>query len=159
VPISPDGFGRLNNAPDPTPFNFTAAPYFSQVNEIPQNTATYIAREDVDHFFAFTLGQGFVYDVSAVPDSPVFAVQAVHMWSKGHDIDGNAPESCCYCAFSNDETSFSFVGLKAEALVDSPFLFETFPFTQNPLTAGDWAVSDFTGVAAMQVGPGVLSSG
>lgn len=159
-PISPDGFGRVNNLADPAPFNVTSPPFFPQVDTIPQDTATFIAREDVDGFFAFTLGQGFVYDVSAIPGgSTIVALQAVHMWSKGHDIDGNAPASCVFMAFSGDAGSFSFNGVKASPLPNSPFLFSTFAFDQNPLTAADWALSDFSGPSAQQIGPGVLSLG
>jgi len=160
APIAPDGFGRLNNAPDATPFNVTAAPFFSQVNAIPQNTGTFIAREDAFGFFVFTIGQGFVYDVSPIPlGSTIAAVQAVHLWSMGHDTDGNVPAPSPFMGFTGGGIpDFGFEGSKA-GLVDSPFLFFPFPYDQNPLTAAPFLLSEFSGPTAMQVGPGVQSSG
>ncbi len=81
------------------------------------------------------------------------------MWSKGHDITGNAPGSVCFTATSGNPSSFNFTAAKGEALVDSPFLFETFPMMQNPQTVADWTLADFSGMAATQIGPGVLSFG
>jgi hypothetical protein len=160
VPITPDGFGRLNNAPDASPFNVSAPPYFSQVNTIPQNTGVFIAREDVAGFFPFTIGQGFVYDVSQIPGgSVVAAVQACHLWSMGHDTDGNVPAPSPFMGYTGGGIGdFAFGSLKA-GLVDSPFLYVPFPFDQNPVSAAPWVLAEFSGPTAFQVGPGVQSQG
>ena len=160
VPISPDGLGRLGASVSLAPFNETAAPFFSQVNELPQDTADYIGREDVDGFFPFTMGQAFVYDVSSVPDgSEVFAVQAVHMWSMGHDIDGNVPAPTPWAGVGGTGINDYVFSQGKGGLVDSSFLFLTYPFDTNPVSGLPWSLDDFSGPDAMQIGPGVQSSG
>ncbi len=157
---SADGVGVRNAVADPTPYNVTSAPYFSQVNEEPQNTGSFIAREDVDGFFPFSLGQGFQFDVSQVPGgATIAAIQAVVMWSFGHDIDGNAPNPDIWAGPTGGTVSDFGHFRQKDGLVDSPFLFLTFAFDTNPQTGDPWTVAEFSGGTAYQIGPGVGSEG
>jgi len=157
---SADGLGEVNSVTDPAAFNVTSAPYFSQVDDVPQNTGSFIAREDDVGFFPFSLGKGFKFDASAVPPgSTVAAVQAVVMWSMDHDIDGNAPNPDIFAGPTGGTLSDFGHFRQKDGLVDSPFLFLTFAFDVNPQTGDPWTAEEFAGSAAYQMGPGVGSEG
>ena len=148
-----DGFGKLDPGRTPPPFNVTAAPWWSQVNIIPQQTVVFIQRNnEAGDVFANPIGQAFQYDVSTLPAGATIGPLQVTMFiSMAHDVSGSVPQVSTLQGNTGDVGSFNSYGNLAG--LDSTFLFYPFPFDQDPVNLVPWTIAEFTGLSAFQIGP------
>lgn len=154
-----DGQGALGPGAPP-PFNVSAAPWWSQVNTLPQQTAVFISRDlEVGDFWTNPIAQAFQHDVSSVPvGATVAALQVTMLISMDHDGSAGVPQAGTYQGNTGDAGSFNQQGTKS-GLVDSPFLFYPFPFDQDPINVAPWTVAEFSGPTAFQIGPTFFAPG
>lgn len=152
IPIA-DGSGRIDASFAPPPFNVTPAPWFSQVNAIPQNTGSLISRAtEVGNFYANPIAQAFQFDVSSLPALPIASLQVTMLIQMDRDTFNSVPFPGTWQGITGNAGSFGQHG-QENGIVDGPFVFYEFPFDTNPISASPWTVGDFTGPSAYQIGP------
>lgn len=168
VPIA-DGVGYqgVYLPPQPGPFiDGPAAPWFPQVNGIPQDTSTFILENEVfvdglEQSFPI-VGRAFQVDVSSIPlGSQIAALQVTIFYSfmSGETTPFNGAPACMLGYTGQTQYDFSTGGGGAP-FVDTPNLvlpyrFYEFGFVLNPQTVLAWQLPEFTGTTALQFGPWV----
>jgi hypothetical protein len=167
-----DGLDFVNpgetNPPQTIAFPGTAAPWWNQINEIPENTAAPIfetigVNSVMSPVWAI-VGQGFIFDVSAIPaGSTIAAVQVVNMFGAASGSIPNIGEDPGAFAFRTGDTpptepqSVSSAQPWSLDNQTSPFVFYCFPYDTNPIVPGQITQAQLSGAQALQFGPFVNS--
>ena len=165
IPIS-DGVGYISfNPTQPGAFiDGPSAPWFPQVNEIPQDTSTFIEQDEViedgvEAGWPFA-GRSFKVDVSAIPPgSPIAALQTVILYSSMGGEAGPFPgEYGAMVRYTGQPDNwFQSRGGRGAPYgfpyVIDPYRFSEFGYMLNPITNLPWDLTEFTGSAALQFGP------
>ena len=164
VPVS-DGLDLVafNTIGKTIAFPGTAAPWWPQVNEIPQSTAAPIFETDQSVNSPGTIGgwivcgQAFVFSPSGIPATPIGAVQVVILYAASAGDNANENSFGCIQHQSSDPPNFFQVvagtGIGLNAGQSKPFAFYEFPFDLNPFTSAPFTLSQFVGSNALQFGP------
>ena len=150
-------------------WNGTAAPWFSQVNIVPEQTATYVYRFDngmpLPDISGWPYG-GLTYslDVSAIPPGSSLCGVAVVALLAAAAADASLPDAevSILTGWSNFKGSPANTARNlGSGLVQYdispgdppvPFAYKVTGSTQNPLTLAAWQLSEFTGPTAVQLG-------
>ena len=145
-------------------FPGTAAPWWSQVNEIPQNSAAPIFETDESVTNPGTIGgwivcgQCFQIDVSTVPvGSAIAALQVTILYGATAGTNRNNSVPSQFVHYTGTPSNY-FVSGGGNAWniapnTTLPFKFYEFGLVANPITNLPWVLAEFSGASALQVGP------
>ena len=156
--------GVIVTPPKTMAFDGTPAPWWNQVNEIPESTASPIFQtigQDSESSYTWTTnGQGFIFNVSAIPSTAkVAAAQATIMFGAASGTEPNVGEdpSCIVYRTGDPPPTEPFFTTSDQPWTlnnaTSPFVFYGFPFDTNPIAGGPIQLAQLSGATALQFGP------
>jgi hypothetical protein len=155
--------------PQPVPFPDTGPPWWSLVNAIPEQTATFMLQNEVIVLGVEQgwpiVGRGFPVDVTAVPlGSTIAALQVCILYSFAAGDAVNFQGAPGRMIGRTGQSGVAFDKLAGNPVLASspngvlPFAYFTFGLSLDPQTGLAWSLPDFTGPTALQFGPYVAES-